>query len=246
MIVKGKVALVTGASRGIGKAVAVLLSERGAKLALVYHSDDKNAEETRNEILEKGTECKIYKCDVSNYGEVQKVVDGVIRDFGRIDILVNNAGIVIKEDFVFTQEQTWDKIIDVNLKGVFNLCRFVIPHMLKSDGGKIVNLSSLAGRNGGTLGIPYAASKAGIIGITKALAAEFTQKGVLVNAVAPGPVYTDLTKKLPEESLRRLEKLSPVGRFAYPEEIAQTIIFLVENDYISGETINVNAGRYMN
>jgi len=246
MEIKGKVAIVTGASRGIGRAISILLSEKGAKVAVIYNSDSAKAEEARIKILQRGGECKIYKCDVSNFKDVEKIVKVLLDDFGKINILVNNAGIVIKENFIEMKEETWDKIIDVNLKGAFNMCRFVIPHMLKNGGGKIVNLSSLAGRNGGTLGVPYAASKAGIIGLTQALAVEFTTKGILTNAVAPGPVYTDLTKTLSREDLEKLEKLSPVGRFAYPEEIAHTVVFLVENDYVSGEVINVNASRYMN
>jgi 3-oxoacyl-[acyl-carrier protein] reductase len=246
MEIKGKIAVVTGASRGIGRAVSILLSEKGAKVAVIYNSDSAKAEEVRRKILQRGGECKIYKCDVSNFKDVGKIVKALVDDFGKINILVNNAGIAIKENFIETKEETWDKIMNVNLKGAFNMCRFVIPYMLKNGGGKIVNLSSLAGRNGGTLGVPYAASKAGIIGLTQALAVEFTTKGILTNAIAPGPVYTDLTKNLPRENLEKLEKLSPVGRFAYPEEIAHTVVFLVENDYVSGEVINVNAGRYMN
>ncbi|PIX28538.1 MAG: 3-oxoacyl-ACP reductase [Caldiserica bacterium CG_4_8_14_3_um_filter_35_18] len=246
MEIKGKVAIVTGGSRGIGRATAIMLAEKGAKVALIYKSSTEKAQEVEEIIKGKGRVCKIYKCDVSNYAEVEKVVSQIANDLGSINILVNNAGIAIKENFVETREETWDKTIDINLKGMFNMCRFIVPQMLKHGGGKIVNVSSLAGRNGGTLGVPYAASKAGAIGLTEALASEFTPKGILVNAVAPGPVYTDLLSNLPEEAIRNLEKLSPVGRFAYPEEIAHAIVFLIENDYVSGEVVNINAGRYMN
>jgi len=246
MEIKGKVAIVTGGSRGIGRATAIMLAEKGAKVALIYKASTEKAQEVEEIIKGKGRVCKIYKCDVSNYAEVEKVVSQIANDLGSINILVNNAGIAIKENFVETREETWDKTIDINLKGMFNMCRFIVPQMLKHGGGKIVNVSSLAGRNGGTLGVPYAASKAGAIGLTEALASEFTPKGILVNAVAPGPVYTDLLSNLPEEAIRNLEKLSPVGRFAYPEEIAHAIVFLIENDYVSGEVVNINAGRYMN
>ena len=246
MEIKGKVAIVTGGSRGIGRATAITLAEKGAKVALIYKSSTEKAQEVEEIIKGKGRVCKIYKCDVSNYAEVEKVVSQIANDLGSINILVNNAGIAIKENFVETREETWDKTIDINLKGMFNMCRFIVPQMLKHGGGKIVNVSSLAGRNGGTLGVPYAASKAGAIGLTEALASEFTPKGILVNAVAPGPVYTDLLSNLPEEAIRNLEKLSPVGRVAYPEEIAHAIVFLIENDYVSGEVVNINAGRYMN
>jgi 3-oxoacyl-[acyl-carrier protein] reductase len=246
MEIKGKVAVITGASRGIGRSIALLLAEKGAKIAVIYNTSIDKAQKVKEEVLKKNTACNIYKCDVADFKQSESVVKEIIKDFERVDILVNNAGIAIKEEFIDTKEETWDKTIDVNLKGMFNFCRFIIPYMLRNGKGKIVNLSSIAGRNGGTLGIPYAASKAGVIGLTEALATEFTPRGILINAIAPGPVYTDLTKNLSEEALKKLEKLSPVGRFAYPEEIAQTVVFLIENDYISGEVINVNAGRYMN
>ena len=246
MEIKGRVAIVTGGSRGIGKATSFKLTEKGAKIALVYNSSFEKAQEVEEKIKSMGGECKVYKCDVSNYKEVESAVSQIVNDFGGIDILINNAGIAIKANFVETSEEIWDKTIDINLKGMFNMCRFVVPQMLKQGRGRMVNVSSLAGRNGGTLGVPYAASKAGVIGLTQALANEFTTKGILVNAIAPGPVYTDLVSNLPEEAIRNLEKLSPVGRFAHPEEIAHAIVFLIENDYVSGEVVNINAGRYMN
>ncbi len=246
MDIKERVAVVTGGSRGIGRATAIMLSQKGAKIALIYNSSLEKAKEVQEHITEKGGICKIYRCDVSNFKEVEKTISKIVEDFKSIDILVNNAGIAIKESFVETPEDVWDKTLDTNLKGMFNMCRFVVPEMLAKGAGKIVNVSSLAGRNGGTLGVPYAASKAGVIGLTQALASEFTPKGILINSVAPGPVYTDLVANLPEDAIKNLEKLSPVGRFAHPEEIAHAIIFLIENDHISGEIININAGRYMN
>lgn len=246
MDIKGKVAVVTGGSRGIGRATAIALAEKGADVAIIYQSHKEAAEEVAKIIKSKSVNTKIYKCDVSNFEEVKNTISQIEKDFGKIDILVNNAGILIKKPFLETEESTWNKTINVNLKGVFNTCRFVIPIMLKNEGGKIVNISSIAGRNGGTVGVPYAASKAGVIGITNALASEFTPRGIYVNAVAPGPVDTDLFKGLSKEQRERLEALSPNGRFAKPEEIAHAIICLIENDYISGETLNINAGRYMN
>jgi len=247
MEIRGKVAVITGGSRGIGKATAIALAQKGAHIAIIYRSSEEKAKALVQEISKTyKVKAKAYKCDVSNFNKAKETASQIEIDFGTINILVNNAGILIKEPFLETKEETWDRTIDVNLKGVFNMCRFVIPVMLKNNSGKIVNVSSIAGRNGGTVGIPYAASKAGIIGITNALASEFTPKGIYVNAVAPGPVDTDLFKGLSPEQRKKLEALSPNGRFAKPEEIAHAIVCLIENDYISGETININAGRYMN
>ena len=246
MEIKNKVALITGGSRGIGRATALLLAEKGADVAIIYNSRKEKAEEVKKIALSKGVKAEIYECDVSDYGKVKETVEQIVKDFGKINIVVNNAGILIKKPFLETTEEDWDKTINVNLKGVFNVCRFSIPFLLKNTPAKIVNVSSIAGRNGGTVGVPYAASKAGVIGITCALASEFTPKGIYVNAVAPGPVDTDLFKGLSPEQRKKLESLSPNGRFAKPEEIAHAIVFLIENDYISGETLNINAGRYMN
>ena len=247
MEIQDKVAVITGGSRGIGRKAAIALAQKGAHIAIIYRSSDEKAKSLIQEIS-KGyrVKAKSYKCDVSDFSRVKETVLQIEKDFGTIDILINNAGILIKEPFVETKEETWDRTIDVNLKGVFNMCRFVIPIMLKHNSGKIINISSIAGRNGGTVGIPYAASKAGIIGITNALASEFTPKGIYINAVAPGPVDTDLFKGLSPQQRKKLESLSPNGRFAKPEEIAHAIVCLIENDYISGETVNINAGRYMN
>ena len=247
MEIRGKVAVITGGSRGIGRKTAIALAQKGAHIAIIYHSSDEKAKSLVQEVSKNyGVKAKAYKCDVSDFNKVKETVSQIEKDFGTIDILVNNAGILIKEPFTETREETWDRTIAVNLKGVFNMCRFVIPVMLKHSSGKIVNVSSIAGRNGGTVGVPYAASKAGVVGITNALASEFTPKGICVNAVAPGPVDTDLFKDLSPEQRKKLEALSPNGRFAKPEEIAHAIVCLIENDYISGETVNINAGRYMN
>lgn len=246
MEIKNKVALITGGSRGIGRTTALLLAEKGTDVAIIYNSRKEKAEEVKKIALSKGVKAEIYECDVSDCGKVKETVKQIVKDFGKINIVVNNAGILIKKPFLETAEEDWDKTINVNLKGVFNVCRFSIPVLLKNTPAKIVNVSSIAGRNGGTVGVPYAASKAGVIGITCALASEFTPKGIYVNAVAPGPVDTDLFKGLSPEQRKKLESLSPNGRFAKPEEIAHAIVFLIENDYVSGETLNIDAGRYMN
>lgn len=246
MEIKDKVAVVSGGSRGIGRATALLLASEGSQVAIIYYEHREKAEEVKRLILDLGQKAEIYQADVSSYKRTEEIVKSIIKDFKRIDILVNNAGILIKKPFVSTDEATWERTIQVNLKGAFNLCRFVIPHLLKFGEGKIINISSLAGRNGGTVGVPYAASKAGVIGLTQALAYEFTPQGITVNAIAPGPVDTDLFVSLSGAERKKLAALSPNGRFARPEEIAHAVLFLIENDYISGETVNVNAARYMN
>ena len=246
MDIKGKTAIVTGGSRGIGRATVLLLAEKGANVAIIYNSHRDEAEEVKVLAEKNSVKAEIYQCDVSSFEAVGNVIEKIVEDFGPIHILVNNAGILVKEPFLETKEETWDRTIDVNLKGVFNMCRFSMPFLLRNTPSKIVNVSSIAGRNGGTVGIPYSASKAGVIGITAALASEFTPKGVYVNAVAPGPVDTDLFMGLTLERRNELELLSPNGRFAKPEEIAHAIVCLIENDYISGETVNINAGRYVN
>ena len=246
MDIKEKTAVVTGGSRGIGRAVVLLLAKKGANVAIIYNSHREEAEDVRTLSANNNVKAEIYQCNISKFTEVRSTINKIVKDFKKIHILVNNAGILVKEPFLKMKETTWDKTIDVNLKGAFNMCRFSIPFLLRNTPGKIVNVSSIAGRNGGTVGIPYAASKAGIIGMTAALASEFTPKGICVNAIAPGPVDTDLFRNLTSIQRKKLEALSPNGRFARPEEIAHLVVSLIENDYISGETVNINAGRYIN
>ncbi|MGC8979366.1 SDR family NAD(P)-dependent oxidoreductase [Caldisericum sp.] len=249
MNIKDKVAVITGGSRGIGEATALALAERGANVAIVFNIHKEEAGEVRKKCLEKGRKAEIYQCDVSNFKNVKETIDKIVKDFGRVDILVNNAGIYIKKTFLETDESTWDKTIDVNLKGVFNCCRFTIPYMLKEGHGKIINISSVAARHGGRLAVsvPYIASKAGVIGITKALAKQFTSKGILVSGIAPDHVETDMLINSAHNSdleIKEVIKNIPVGRLCKPEEIAHTVIFLVENDYMVGETIDVSGGTY--
>ncbi len=240
---KGKVALVTGSSRGIGKATALALAELGADVIINYVKNKKKAEETVKEIKSKGMNAIAVEADVSKTKDCKLMFKKIMEVFGRIDILVNNAGILPKH-YKITEinEEEWDEIINVNLKGVFNCAKEAEKYMIKQGGGKIINVSSIAGKNGGTVGVAYAASKAGVIGLTMALARELAPYNITVNAVAPGPVDTEMISK---EMKEKLEKLCPLGRIAKPEEVAETIIFLLSNDYITGETININGGRYM-
>lgn len=239
MNIKGRRAVVTGGGRGIGRAVSIALAERGASVAIIYHSNDKAAKETAMEIEKRGSRALLHKADVSVFHQVVDAAGAVVREMGGVDILVNNAGITgsHKKTLDISVDE-WKKVLDINLSGAFYCCKAFIPYMEK---GKIVNISSISGRDGGTLGPHYAASKAGLIGMTFSLAREFAPD-IMVNAVAPGPVETDLFSK---DELDRMAHLTPFGRVASPEEIAHAVIFLIENDYVSGEVLDVNAGRYM-
>jgi len=240
MNIKNKRAVVTGGGRGIGRAVSIALAERGASVAIIYHSNETAARETAAEIEKRAGQALLYKADVSDFRQVLAVADAVVSEMGGVDILVNNAGItgVNRKTALITVDE-WKKVLDINLSGAFYCCKAFIPYMKK---GKIVNVSSISGRDGGTLGPHYAASKAGLIGMTFSLAREFAPD-IMVNAVAPGPVETDLFSK---EELERMARLTPFRRVASPEEIAHAVIFLIENDYVSGEVLDINAGRYMN
>ncbi|WP_226996601.1 SDR family NAD(P)-dependent oxidoreductase [Thermococcus sp. 5-4] len=235
----GKVALVTGAGRGIGRAIAVALAAKGVNVAVNYaHSRDK-AEETAELCRSHGVDAIVVKADVSSREEVRKMVEEVIDHFGRIDILVNNAGILGKAlKPMEVTDDDWDAVLGVNLKGAFIVTQEVLRYMKK---GKIVNIASIAGKDGGTVGPHYAASKGGLIALTFNLARHLAP-GILVNAIAPGPVDTEL---IGPEIKERLRSLSLTGEIAKPEEIAHAVIFLLENDHITGELIDVNGGRLM-
>ena len=243
MDLKGLKVLVTGGSRGIGKACALMFANKGCDVAINYHTHKEKALETYREIRELGSNSIIVRADVSSYDEVSSMISKVTKEFGKIDILVNNAGILpSKFKITETTKEEWDRVLSVNLTGVFNVTKQVVPLMLKNRFGRIINVSSIAGKSGGTVGVAYASSKAGIIGFTRALARELAPYRITVNAVAPGPVDTDL---LSEEFKRKAATLSPQGRIATPEEIAHAIVFLAENPHINGEVININGGRYV-
>jgi len=247
MRLTGKVALVTGAGRGIGKAVALSLSKQGAKV-VVNDINLQSAEETCEEIRALGHEALPVKADVSKKVEVVKMVDTVIKAFGSIDVLVNNAGIFSSTSLDDMTENEWNRMMDVNLKGVFLCCQIIMKHMKKTQSGKIVNVASLAGKVGGIFaGASYAASKAGVICLTKSLAKQLAPYGINVNAVAPGVIATDITRKWPEEVKESFLKQIPLGRFGTPEEVAETVAFLVSDgaNYITGATIDVNGGLLM-
>ena len=241
MEIKGKNAIVTGGSRGIGRAIALELAKRGANIGINYVSNETRAKETLSEIEKFGVKGILLKGDVSRIEDVKNFIKKFVDEFKRIDILINNAGILSKNvNFLDVSEEEWDRVIDVNLKGTFLVTKEALPFI--PDGGKIINMSSIAGKMGGTVGAHYAASKAGVIGFTFALASELAKRKITVNAIAPGPVDTEL---ISQETKERLSRVTPLGRIATPEEIAKTAIFLIENDFVDGEVIDVNGARYM-
>jgi 3-oxoacyl-[acyl-carrier protein] reductase len=241
MQLNGKNAIVTGGSRGMGRAISIALANKGTNVAINFRKDEEKAQETVKKLEETGVKSIKIKADVRDFNQVKNMTNIVKKSFGSIDILVNNAGISGQNSAIEKIDiQEWKDVTEVNLTGVFNCCK-AAEEELKKNNGKIVNISSIAGKMGGALGCHYAASKAGVIGLTFALASELAPE-VTVNAVAPGPVDTGL---LSAETKRKLSALTPLGRIAKPEEIAHTVIYLLENDYVSGEVIDVNAARYM-
>ncbi len=241
MRLNGKNAIVTGADRGIGRAISLALANEGVNVAINFYKQEDKAWEVVKRLEGIGVKSLRIRADVSDLKQAENMVKVVRESFGGIDILVNNAGISgLNWAIENITSEEWNAVIGVNLTGVFNCCKAAAAE-LKKNRGKIVNISSIAGKMGGTIGCHYAASKAGVIGLTFALASELAPL-VMVNAVAPGPVDTEL---ISSETKRKLSALTPFGRLAEPEEIAHTVIYLLENDYVSGEVIDVNAARYM-
>jgi len=242
----GKVALVTGAAQGIGKAIALLLAEKGADV-VVSDINIEKAQETAREIEEKGRKSMALKVNVADPDEVEHMVETIIEKFSRIDILVNNAGITRDKLLLRMSSEDWDAVLDVNLKGVFNCTKSVIKYMSKQRSGKIVNIASVVGLMGNVGQANYAASKAGVIGFTKTVAREFAQRGININAIAPGYIQTPMTEVLPEKIKEELMRLIPMGRLGQPEDVAQAVLFLVSeaSNYVTGQVLNVNGGIYM-
>ena len=247
MITDGKIALVTGGSRGIGRAIAVRLSEMGVFTFINYLQDTKAVSETLRIIRDKGGAGEICQFDVSDFEAAQKAIKNIVDKKGRIDILVNNAAISNSGVFVRIKEKDWDTTIEINLKGVFNCCRAVTKNMMKQRRGRIINISSVVAEGGNSGQVCYSASKAGIIGLTKSLAKELGPRNICVNAVAPGFIDTDMTSLLSEEIRKKIIDQIPLSRSGTPEDIAGAVTFLVSRDadYITGQVIHVNGGVYM-
>ena len=241
-----RVAIITGGAQGIGRAIGLLLAQNGAQI-VIADINDKQAEETAQEIALLGRKSLAVKVDVSNFSEAENLGKTVFDAFGQIDILVNNAGITRDGLFLRMKEEEWDAVIAINLKSVFNCSKAVIRYMGKQRGGKIISVASVVGQIGNIGQANYGASKAGIIGFTKTLAREFASRGIMVNAVAPGFIETGMTRTLPEKVREGFISNIPLGRMGTPEEIAEAVLFLATDasNYITGQVINVNGGLYM-
>ena len=244
-MLEGKVALVTGASRGIGRAIAEELAARGANVVVNYHSSAEAAEEVVRTIEEKGGAAVAVQADVSDFAAAQGLVKSTIDAFGQIDILVNNAGTTHDTLLLMMKEEQWDRVIDTNLKSVFNCCKAAArPMVRRKQGGRIINISSVSGIVGQAGQANYAASKAGIIGFTKSLAKEVGSRNITVNAVAPGFVLTDLTAGLPDELVQQSLEYIPLRRWGELPEIANVVAFIASDQasYITGQVISVDGG----
>jgi 3-oxoacyl-[acyl-carrier protein] reductase len=243
----GRVAVVTGSSRGLGRAIAVKLASLGAKVVVNYYSNSDGANETLRLIRDAGGEAIVMQADVSVFAEAQKLVQTAIDHFGRLDILVNNAGTTRDTLLVRMSEEDWDVVLDTNLKGVFSCCQAAQRTMLRQRYGRIVNISSIAGLVGNAGQTNYTASKAGMIGFSKALAKEVGSRNITVNVVAPGYIPTDLSSTIPPDLLAKGMEVMPLGRPGTPEDIANAVAFLAseEGNYITGQVLAVDGGLAM-
>lgn len=242
-----KVALITGGSRGIGKAIAIKFAKEGYNLVINYVSDKTDIKKLEDEFEQYGSEVLLVKTDVSNFDDCENMVKQAIEKFGQIDVLVNNAGITKDNLLLRMSVEDFEKVIDINLKGTFNVTKNVVPYMMKKRNGKIVNLASVVGISGNAGQCNYAASKSGIIGFTKSIAKELASRNILANCVAPGFIDTDMTSVLNDNVKESINAQIPLKRMGSSEEVANTVYFLAgeENTYITGQVINVDGGMLM-
>jgi 3-oxoacyl-[acyl-carrier protein] reductase len=242
---ENKVALITGGSRGIGKAIAKKFAKNGYNLVINYVSDDTDLKSLQEEF--ENVEVLFVKTDVTNYESCENMVKEAINKFGRIDVLVNNAGITKDGLLIRMKEEDFDKVINVNLKGTFNMTKNVVPYMMKQRNGKIVNISSVVGVTGNAGQANYSASKAGIIGFTKTVARELASRNILANCVAPGFIRTKMTDVLSDAVKENINSQIPLNKMGEAEEVANAVYFLAsdENSYITGQVLNVDGGMVM-
>ena len=247
MLLKDKVAVVTGSSRGIGAATAIKLAEEGADVVINYNSDEESAKDTAEKVRELGRKALVIQGNVAEMDDAKNLIKSTIKEFDRIDILVNNAGITKDGLLLRMKEKDFGDVIDVNLKGTFNCTKQAIRYMMKQRSGKIVNLSSVVGLMGNAGQANYSASKAGVVGFTKSVAREVSKRGINVNAVAPGYINTDMTEELPAKVKEDMLKNIPLDRFGEVEDVANVIMFLVSPlaNYVNGQTINIDGGMLM-
>lgn len=246
-MLQGKCAVITGASRGIGREIALKYAKEGANIVLNYRNSETEALQLKEELDKLGSDTLIVKANVSNFEEAEKLIKEAKETFGRVDILVNNAGITKDNLIMRMKEEDFDSVIDVNLKGAFNCLKAVTPIMVRQKSGKIINMSSVVGVIGNAGQVNYCASKAGLIGMTKSLAREIGGKNINVNAIAPGFIDTDMTKVLSEDQKKNIMSQVPLKRLGQAEDIANLALFLASNqsDYITGQVIHVDGGMAM-
>lgn len=246
MRLKDSNAFITGAAQGIGKLIASGMAKEGANIAVADTNIEK-AETTAQEIKALGVKCIAIKLDVSKQNEVKFAFETFVKEMGRLDILVNNAGITRDTLIIRMKDEDWDAVLNVNLKGAFLCSREAVRLMVKQQYGKIINISSVVAFTGNPGQVNYSASKAGIVGLTKTIAKEYATRGIRANAVAPGFIQTAMTETIPEKIKEEMKKSIPLGHFGTPEDVANTVIFLVskEADYITGQVLHINGGMYM-
>jgi len=247
MKLKNRVGIVTGAARGIGKAIAVAFLREGAKVAII-DSDKERLEILKREIEKEYKEAFTIPCDITKSSDVKEMVAGVHKKYGRIDILVNNAGIIRRGTIETVTEEDWDRVIEVNLKGTFNCCKAVVEIIKKQNYGKIVNVSSIAGKLGDITSAPgYGPSKAGVDALTKTLARQLAPHSINVNAVSPHAIETEMSAQWSEERRKEIIASIPLGRLGKPEDVAEAVLFLASDEasFITGEILDVNGGALM-
>ena len=242
-----KVVLITGATRGIGKQIALTFAKEGYNIAINYIVEDENVENTKKEIEECNVKCFMTKGDISKFEDCERFVKEIIDEYGKIDVLVNNAGITRDTLLMRMKKEDFESVIDVNLVGTFNVTRNVIPYMVKARSGRIISLASVVGVAGNAGQTNYSASKAGIIGFTKSLAKEVASRNILVNAVAPGFIQTQMTDVLKDNVKEEIAKSIPLGRMGTVQDVANVVKFLASEDssYITGQVIHIDGGMLM-